>query len=119
MTLNVAFWAPAFVYAVVRKSATVNLLSEQVINGLDENNSPVVTQHYANVTTDDSGLASITFRLLDDNSTYQISVSAECPLPYSPRLALSNSQVLKTSFLTPLNPNLIRNKEEAIAAIAK
>lgn len=35
VTFSVAFWAPAFVYAVVRKNANASLLSEQVINGLD------------------------------------------------------------------------------------
>jgi hypothetical protein len=70
VTFTMAFWAPAFVYSVIRESPTVGLLSAQVINGLDENNTAVVTQHYANVTTDDSGLAEITFKLLNDNSTY-------------------------------------------------
>ena len=69
------------------------------------------------MTSNDNGQASITFTLLTDNTTYQIFVSAECPLPFEPRLALADNQVLTTTITTQLNPNLIRNQEQAILTI--
>lgn len=77
----------------------------------------MIPQHYSNSTTDEKGNVEITFKLLSDNSSYNIFVSAECPLPFSSRLALSDTQVLKASFKTSINPNLIKNQKNAISAI--
>ena len=119
VTFTVSFWDPAFVYAVILENDNNPLLSAQVIKGLNENNTQVITQHYVNVTSDVNGFALITFQLLKDNSTYKISVSAECPLPYGPRLALSDTNVLTASFNTTINPNLHKNKDAVISSIAK
>lgn len=117
VTFRVAFWGPAFVYAVILENSSSNLLSTQVIHGLNENNTEIIWQHYANVTTDSDGVAVISFKLLNDNSYYTISVSAECQLPFSPRLALSDSSVMKKTFKTMVNPNLSKNQDQAIEVI--
>lgn len=117
VTFTVSFWEEAFVYAVVLENDNSTLLSAQVINGLNENNTNVIIQHYINITTDSTGSAKITFNLLTDNSTFYISVSAECPLPYAPRLALADSNVLTASFSTPMNPNLMKNQQNVVSYI--
>lgn len=55
VTFKVAFWAPAFVYAVILENSNATLLSSQIINGLNENNTKVITQHYKNVTSQNNG----------------------------------------------------------------
>lgn len=57
VTFSVAFWGPVFVYAIVIENTTQTLLSSQVVNGFNENNTQVTQQHYANVTTDEKGFA--------------------------------------------------------------
>lgn len=51
VTFKVAFWAPAFVYAVIIENSNGTLLSSQIVNGLNENNTNVIPQHYKNVTS--------------------------------------------------------------------
>ena len=89
-------------------------MSEQIINGLDENNTAVITQHYKNITADSKGRATITFNLLNDKSIYKIFVSAQSPMPFPPRLSLANRNVMTQIFRTPANPNLIKNEQSAV-----
>lgn len=90
---------------------TNNTLSKQVINGLDASNVAVVSQHYAAVTTDQSGIANLTFTLLSDNTSYTVFVSAECVLPFQPRLAFADTEVYAVPAQTKLNLNLMKNKD--------
>jgi hypothetical protein len=117
VTCSVAFWGRVFVHAVILQNVTGKPLSSQIIGGLDQNNDPVTIQHHINVTSDNSGLANFTFTLLSDNATYSIFVSAENPLPFLPRLSLPDDKVLTISLRTPINPNLQKNKNEAVAAV--
>ena len=70
--IKVAFWGRNFIYAVILKKyeSGVTLLSDQVINGYNENNTNVITQHYVNVTSSRNGVAEIEFKLLDDDADY-------------------------------------------------
>lgn len=89
-------------------------MSSQVINGLDANNNLLVTQQFSNVTSDSDGLAILTFSLLNDNTTYSIYISAECVLPFQPRLRLDDSAILSAQVTTPLNLNLMKNSDKAV-----
>jgi hypothetical protein len=114
VNLNVSFWGQAFVYAVILENSTATLTSNQIINGLNENNTAVITQHYKNVTTDAKGSVQISFSLLNDQSQYKIFVSAQSPMPFPPRLSLADSNVMTSTFKTPANPNLIKNELKAV-----
>jgi hypothetical protein len=94
VTVQVHMWEQAYVYAVILLNPTARPLSSQVIHGLDASNKAVATQHYAVATTDPSGIAKLSFTLLNDNSSYTVFISAECVLPFKPRLALGDSEVL-------------------------
>lgn len=96
---------------------TNKTLSSQAINGSDANNNPVVSQHYAAVTSDLSGVAVLNFTLLTDNSSYTIFISATCVLPFVPRLSLSDSEVMSISAQTKINLNLKRNQDQAVSVI--
>ena len=109
MEISLAFWSKAFVYAVIIENAKANLTSDQIINGLDENNTAVIPQHYKNVTSKNRGFVTIGFNLLKDQTNYTIFVSAESPMPYPPRLALDDTQVLNKFITTPRNTNLMKN----------
>jgi hypothetical protein len=110
-------WEQAYVYAVILPNPTGQALSQQVIKGLNANNTAVVSQSYVSVLSDPSGVANLTFTLLNDNSSYTVFISAECVLPFTPRLAFSNSDVLSVQVQTKVNLNLMRNSERAVEII--
>ena len=66
VSCEVSFWGKVFVHAVILPDSSASLLSTQVINGLDQNNDPVIAQHHLNVTSDNNGTATFTFKLLSD-----------------------------------------------------
>ena len=117
--VSVSFWNPAFVYAVVLKDSKTMLTSSQVINGLDENNTAVIKQHYRNVTTDRKGYVDISLNLLQDNSNYTVYVSAESPMPYPPRLGLADANVLTRTFTTQFDPNLVKNDATVVETVRR
>ena len=113
VTFTVAFRSIVNVYAVIRKNTTAALTSSQVINGLDENNKAVISQHFKKVVNyGKRGEARIIFNLLDDFSNYTISVSADDNMPFKPRLALDDSQVMTATFTTRINPNVMKNADQ-------
>jgi len=59
----------------------------------------------------------MTFTLLNDNTSYTIFVTAECLLPFQPRLSLDNNQILSQKVTTQVNLNLMKNQNEAFNVI--
>jgi hypothetical protein len=112
VTVQVHMWEQAYVYAVILLNPTARPLSSQVIHGLD-------ASHYAVATTDPSGIAKLSFTLLNDNSSYTVFISAECVLPFKPRLALGDSEVLSVGLQTKVNLNLMKNEKDAVSVISQ
>lgn len=104
---------------MILPNPTNTTLSKQVIRGLDANNLPAVNQSYVSVLSDTSGVAYLNFTLLKDNTQYTIFVSAECVLPFTPRLAFSDSEVLSLPVQTKVNLNLMKNADQAVSVIAE
>lgn len=61
----------------------------------------------------------MTVSLLKDNSNYTIYVSAESPMPYPPRLALDDANVLSKTFSTQYNPNLLQNEAHVVDTVRR
>ena len=91
VTVQAKMWEQAYVYAVILPNPTNQSLSSQVIKGLKTDNTPVVNQSYVAILSDPSGTANLTFTLLKDNTSYTVFISAECVLPFTPRLAFNNT----------------------------
>lgn len=119
LTVTVGFWEQSKVYAEIVPNPTNATLSSQIIAGVDCNNKPVVSQHYFKALTDQNGDVEIKFTLLSDNTTYTVFVTAECVLPFTPRLSLSDSEVMSKVVTTQVNINLMKNKEHAVEVIKK
>lgn len=117
VSVEVKFWEQAYVYAVIIANPTNRTLSSQVINGSDANNNAVVSQHYSAVTSDTSGVATLTFTLLTDNTYYTVFVSASCVLPFVPRVSLSDSEVVSVSTKTMPNLSLKKNQGQVVDVI--
>lgn len=117
VSVEVKFWEQAYVYGVIIPYPTNNTLSSQVINGSDPNNNAVVSQHYSAVTSSTSGVATLTFTLLSDNTYYIVFISASCVLPFVPRLSLSDNEVVSVSTKTMLNLSLKKNQGQVIDVI--
>ena len=49
----------------------------------------------------------MTFTLLDGESNYSIFITAECILPYVPKLKLEDANVKKIDVRTPKNYNFV------------
>lgn len=95
------------------KNSKKKPLSSQIAKGLDSDNNKLVDQQFVFTTTNSEGVANLTFTLLDDNSTYTVYITAECVLPFTPRIRLSDAEVLSVVIATKLNLNLKKNEDQA------
>lgn len=93
LTATVSFWEVTNIFAIIvpAASSTQNALSSQILAGMDQSNTAVVAQHYISIQSDDSGSATFKFTNLKDNTQYNIYLTAQCVLPYNPRLQLSDA----------------------------
>lgn len=108
-SIKVSMWDQSILYGIMLPNPTNRPQSQQVIKGLDANNKAVVSQSYVSILSDASGVGYLSFTLLNDNTNYTVFVSAECVLPFTPRLALNDSEVLELQVTTKVNLNLMKN----------
>ena len=85
-----SFWEEAYVYAVILPNPSPTLLSKQVIQGLNGNNSQVLASQYVFTKTNDNGSVTFEFKKLNGNTSYTVHIAAESVLPYKPRLAMTD-----------------------------
>jgi hypothetical protein len=76
MTITMSFWEEAYVYAVILPTPSPNLLSNQVISGLDYNNNPVLVSQYVSTQTNVNGSVEFSFIKLNGNTSYVVHISA-------------------------------------------
>lgn len=94
-----------------------NLLSKQIIQGLNDKNLAVVPSRYISTQTNANGSVVLTFNRLNGNTSHIIHISAECVLPYNPRLAMTDSEVLHIPIKTVANLNLRNGQTELITVL--
>ena len=112
--IKVRMWDQSIVYAVIVPEPTEDLLSAQIAEGYDAENVPVQAEHFASGTTDDSGLIDLTFTLLSDSTNYTVFFTAECVLPYEPRIRIEDDEVRQVNFKTRKNLNLMNAEENVV-----
>jgi hypothetical protein len=117
VTVQAKMWEQAYVYAVILPNPTNQTISSQVIKGLNTDNTPVVNQSYVAILSDQSGTANLTFTLLKENTSYTVFISAECVLPFTPRLAFNNTDVISVQAQTQLNLNLMKNEKQVVKVL--
>lgn len=110
-TLTVKMEEESTVYAVIVKNSTENLQTDQIIEGLNASNEAIDIEHIASGTTNSFGQINITFTLLDGETNYSIFITAECILPYVPKLKLEDANVKRIDVTTHKNYNFVQNQE--------
>lgn len=114
VTIRMNFWEEAYVYAVILPVPSANLLSNQVVSGLDNANNKVVASQYVATQTNANGSVEFTINKLNGNTSYVVHISAECVLPYSPRLAMTDSEVVHLPITTYPNLNLHSSSKQLV-----
>lgn len=113
ITASVSFWDQAYVFAIIVPTSNLTALSSQIIAGVDPTNIAVASQHYVSTQTDENGTSTFSFTLLSDETNYTIFVSAQCVLPYTPRVQLGDNETLSLNVTTQVNLNLMKNQDRA------
>jgi hypothetical protein len=114
VTVRMSFWSPAYVYAVILPTPSADLLSNQIVSGLDDKNNKVVASQYISTQTNMNGSVEFTFNKLNGNTSYTIHISAECVLPYTPRIAMTDSEVVHLPINTFPNLNLHKSSTQMV-----
>jgi hypothetical protein len=104
------------VYGVILPAPSASLLSKQVISGFDGSNTAVAASQYISTQTNLNGSVTLQFKKLNGNVSYVVHISAESILPYTPRLAMTDSEVVHINVTTMPNLNL-RNSQQRIVEI--
>ena len=73
------------------------------------------SQHVASGTTNRRGRIELNFTLLQGQKDYVVFVTAECPLPYNPRIRIADSNVARQDVTTPRDLTLFTTKDEVDA----
>lgn len=104
---------------MILPAPSATLLSKQVIGGLDGSNNAVAASQYISTQTDSNGSVSLKFSKLNGNVSYVVHISAESVLPYTPRLSMTDSEVVHLPLTTMPNLNLRSSQQNIVNILAK
>lgn len=87
--------------------------SFQIAHGLLPDNTYANSRYWIGASTSENGYVSITFDELNDNTEYNLYITAANNIPYEPADLLVDSKIINFNFKTLKNPNLGERKKSS------